>query len=179
MMKRLISAIKDWSALIRFGNVMITAGTQWLFYSHLIKNTFEKIGEDLHFLDIHIFELISMTALVLAGGNIFNDIQDVEPDSINRPFRSIIEHGIPSRTALYVYHSFNIIALILSFHLAVSTQAWGIMAVALASIFLLHRYSSKWQHRPWLGNTCIAFLCSFAILIVAVGAWVDLLSIKK
>ncbi|NND08295.1 MAG: UbiA family prenyltransferase [Saprospiraceae bacterium] len=173
------SLLVSWSRLIRWENIIITATTQWLFYQCLLRDTFADLHETALFHDLFMGQLIAISAMVLAGGNIYNDICDVRSDAYNKPNRLIIGRGISANSALRVWQWLNLLAIALSFHLAYQSRAWMLPALVLLSISLLYLYSQKWQYRPWLGTISIATLCSLTILIIASGAWADLTFLKQ
>ena len=169
------SLLSNWCQLIRWKNILITAGTQWLFYHCLLKITFADLHETPQFHDGFMVQLIVISSWGLAGGNVYNDIRDVTSDTYNKPARKIIGKVISAQSALRVWQGLNLVSLVLSIHLAYFSGAWMLSVLVLLSIVLLYMYSRRWQYKPWLGTVTIATLCSLSILIILSGAWADLM----
>lgn len=114
------------------------------------------IGSGLHFLDFIRFIIIAAVAvfLVTSGGNIINDVVDVETDRINHPQRPLVTGQISSNSAKTV--------VILMFVTAIATSALLISPLAgavvvIAEAFLLG-YELKTKMLGLSGNVMISVL---------------------
>lgn len=98
-------------------------------------------------------------ACVAAGGNIINDIFDLEIDKINRPKRPLPSNQITKKEAIYFYINMNIFSLIIG--LKISFPAFLII---LFTIILLFLYSYKAKGIPFIGNIIVAVCTALAFI---------------
>ena len=98
-------------------------------------------------------------SLILAAGNVLNDICDVSSDSINAPKRPIPSGQVTVRKA---YYFFGILA-VAGFIFAVPLGIPGI-AVALTAFSLLVIYDIKLKGVPLAGNIVVAGLGGLAFI---------------
>jgi len=89
--------------------------------------------------------------LICAGGNIVNDLVDVEADRVNRPRRVLVRQALSRRYAIGLAVSVNVVAFLLA--LAVNRY---VAVVALAVIALLLLYNLRLKRVPLAGNIVIA-----------------------
>ncbi|MCB9259678.1 MAG: geranylgeranylglycerol-phosphate geranylgeranyltransferase [Ignavibacteriales bacterium] len=108
-------------------------------------------------------------AFVAAGGNIINDIFDLEIDKINRPKRPLPSNQITKKEAIYFYINMNIFSLIIG--LKISFPAFLII---LFTIILLFLYSYKAKGIPFIGNIIVA-VCT-ALAFIYGGILVDIIN---
>lgn len=101
-------------------------------------------------------------ALVGAGGNIINDILDVETDKINRPDRPIPSGKVSETTAMRIYIFVKIGGI---FFASIAGIFPGIIAAFSSIIIFFYSYSLK--NIPLVGNITVAF---FTGLIFVFGA---------
>ena len=107
-------------------------------------------------------------SFVAAGGNIINDIFDLEIDKINRPRRVIPSGRINKVTAKVMYITTSFVAILLAY--LISSAA---LVIVLTTILLLYLYSLKLKQIPLLGNLAVAFCTALAFIYggIAVGNW--------
>ncbi len=110
--------------------------------------------------------LVVAVLLIMAGGNIINDIFDINKDSVNKPGRNIVGIKI-SEKAAWSYYYVTTLAGVLSGVLA----AWTANQINFALIFpvvagLLYFYSQKYSCIPLLGNIVVALLSAVSFGIV-------------
>lgn len=109
--------------------------------------------------DQKIFLAAFVAAIVLASGNIYNDITDIEIDKINRPDRPLPSGKIKSNEAYILYFFFTAIAVVCSFFLESIASI-----IVLFSILLLIIYSKILKRIPILGNFTIALLAGLVFI---------------
>lgn len=98
-------------------------------------------------------------ALVTAGGNIVNDIYDIETDRISHPDRVLVQGLISKKEAVILYGIFNTLAIIIS-----SKLSDLLLIIVLISIIILFAYSYHLKKLPLIGNLIVAFLTGLAFI---------------
>lgn len=98
-------------------------------------------------------------AFVTAGGNIVNDIYDIETDKISHPNRVIVQGLMSKKEAVILYNIFNTLAIIIS-----SRLSDLLLVIVLISIFILFIYSYSLKKLPLIGNLTVAFLTGLAFI---------------
>lgn len=115
--------------------------------------------------------VIAMISLA-AGGNIINDIYDVEIDRINKPDKVLIGEKISERTANGWYIVLNLLAVGIGFYLANKVGKPGFAALFIIISAMLYLYASYLKGKLLIGNILVSTLITTSILSVAV---IDLL----
>jgi len=114
--------------------------------------------------------LILSVITINAGGNVINDIYDLEIDRINRPKRPLPSGAMSVRQAwFYLIVLFTAGALLSWF---ISLQAFII--ATLISIPTLIAYSACFKRQPLIGNLTVSFMLGLAFIYV--GAAFDQIS---
>jgi geranylgeranylglycerol-phosphate geranylgeranyltransferase len=115
---------------------------------------------------LNIFLAAFAASFALASGNIINDINDVEIDKINKPFRPLASGKIKQREAYFLYILFVFVSIVLSFFLNEVA-----LVIVLFSILLLFIYSKYLKQIPLLGNITVALLTGLVFIFggVVVG----------
>lgn len=105
-------------------------------------------------------------SLVAGGGNVLNDIFDLEIDSINRPSRPLPSGEVKLRGAKILAYLLFLLGLGLSPLLGIV----GLLLALLSSLLLL-LYPLWWKRRGLVGNFVVSLLGGFAFLYggIAVG----------
>jgi len=98
-------------------------------------------------------------SVVLASGNIINDIKDVEVDRINRPERPLPSGKISRINAYALYLILVLISILISFLLNEMAAL-----IVLLSIVLLFVYSNYLKQIPLLGNITISLLTGLVFI---------------
>ncbi len=161
--------------LIRFTNAIIIGLTQGLLYYQFLYKTAFFYGLELT-LDIKTMVVLSLcTILVLAGGNIYNDLQDVEADLLNRPDKVIIGSRMDPTIGWSLYIGSVVMSVTLAIWLSIGLSNPWCLIVVLFCILSLYAYSKWLRSFPLLGNLVVALMCSLSILIIPVAARADLL----
>ncbi len=101
-------------------------------------------------------------ALIAAGGNIINDIFDIETDRINKPERALASGRISLNAAAYFYFTLSLAGLTCA--VLISYAAFAIAFMVFAGLFL---YAKKLKRIPLAGNFLVSF---FTGLVFPFGA---------
>ncbi len=99
---------------------------------------------------------------VFAGGNIVNDLFDIETDRVNKPSRPLISMDFNLKHMFVLVFVFFIAGIILSAF--ISTAAF---VIALFSALLLFLYSWSFKRLPFIGNLTISFLTAILFIFGA------------
>lgn len=102
-------------------------------------------------------------SLVTAGGNIINDIYDIETDRISHPDRVLVNGLLSKNEAVIFYNLLNTFAIILSSRISIK-----VMLIVLITIILLFIYSRFFKKISLIGNFTIAFLAGLTFVYGAI-----------
>ena len=108
---------------------------------------------------LDVFIAAFAASLVMASGNIINDIHDIAIDKINKPLRPLPSNKIKIKEAYGLYILLVVISIILSY--LVSEVA---LIIVLISILLLFFYSKYLKRIPLVGNITVAFLTGLVFI---------------
>src|SRR5690606_23524311 len=112
--------------------------------------------------------LIIATVCIAAAGNIINDINDIETDSINKPNKIIVGKSISEKTAYNLFIILNVIGVGIGYYLSNAVGRSGFFSLFVIISILLYIYSTYLKQLFLIGNITIAVLVSLSILIVGV-----------
>jgi geranylgeranylglycerol-phosphate geranylgeranyltransferase len=98
-------------------------------------------------------------SLVLASGNVINDIYDIGIDKINKPLRPLPSGKLTIKEAYALYFIFLVLSIFVS--ALVNEKA---LAIALISILLLFFYSKYLKRFPLIGNLAVAILTGLVFI---------------
>ena len=137
--------------LIRLGNVLILLllllALQWNLPVSLLHSGLE------------FFFLCSSVALIMAAGNVINDLFDQDIDRIQKPKRPLVSGKINPSKAYLVYIVLNVLGFMACLPLGI----W-IMILHLSTIFALYAYA-RWMKKIFvLSNLSIAIISALPIL---------------
>ena len=152
--------------IMRLPNLGIIVLTQYLLRYCVINHWYAYSGVSAAFSNLDFALLVLSTLLITAGGNIINDIFDVETDSINRPEKMLIDKFIPLLTAKILYLSLSIIGMLIGVYIAYRVQSFQLGLIFPAIVIMLWLYSKTYQKVLLLGNIIVASLSAMVILIV-------------
>jgi len=105
---------------------------------------------------------VATVFLVFAGGNIVNDLFDIETDRVNKPSRPLIAMNFNLRHMFVLVFVFLISGIILSAF--ISRTAF---TIALISAVLLFLYSWSFKRLPFIGNLTISLLTGILFIFGA------------
>lgn len=120
------------------------------------------VGAKLTWLDPLYFPVVVAslaTFFVCAGGNVVNDLRDIEIDRINRPDRVLVTGALSIGLAQKLSILCNILGLVLA--LLVN---WQVAVIAGIAISLLYLYNYKAKRMILVGNLIIAFLSGMVFI---------------
>lgn len=112
--------------------------------------------------------LVFATLCIAAGGNIINDIYDLEIDRINKPEKVIVGRKISEEAANYFFIIFNVLGVCAGFYLAHNIGQSGFFAIFILTSALLYLYSTYLKGILIVGNLVVSILVAFSILIVGI-----------
>ncbi|MFO7446911.1 MAG: geranylgeranylglycerol-phosphate geranylgeranyltransferase [Ignavibacteriaceae bacterium] len=98
-------------------------------------------------------------AITAAGGNIINDYYDIETDKINKPNRPLVTGSISKSSAIKLYISLNLAALIPALFINMPS-----FIIVIGAQFLLFYYSYRLKRVPAAGNIVIALLTGLVFI---------------
>lgn len=152
--------------LTRLINVLILVLLEaMLFYGYFAYYADElSIKTVLTTSEFWVFMLIS--ALLTVGGNVINDIMDVDIDAINKPDKQVVSKTLSVKAAWSLYHVVNLFSFI-----GILYWYWSTKNLVITIIFVLigvgMYFYSTWMKRKFLiGNLFVAILCSLPPLLV-------------
>lgn len=100
----------------------------------------------------------AVAGAVTAGGNVVNDVFDVEIDAVNRPLRPIPSGRLPLRTGTAVS------AALLSAALLGALVNGFVLAIAALNAIVLVLYSWRLKGVPLAGNAAVSYLVGSTFL---------------
>jgi len=112
--------------------------------------------------------LAVVVALITAGGNVINDVFDIEIDRINRPTRPI-PAGEISLAGAKTYAA----ALFAGGLLVAALTTPLCLAIALVNSVLLIAYAVRLKKTPFLGNVAVAYLTASVFLFGGAFAGIE------
>jgi len=148
--------------LIRWKNLLTAFATWTLFHTWVISDHLLLPNGIAPALNLVTSLLVGITImLVMAGGNIYNDLVDLRVDATNRPDRGLPSGQIPVKKAWLLLSLCYNAAMLLAFGLSVATGRWLITLVTALAALLLILYSKYLKCSPLIGNIAIAALIAF------------------
>lgn len=148
--------------LIRYQNLIFIALAQ-LFIKY---GLFQPFGIDITLNTFEFSLLILATVCVAAGGNVINDIYDVEIDRINKPKKLLIGKKITEKSANNLYILLNVIGVAIGFYLSNVIGKPGFAALFIVFSALLYLYASYLKGMLLIGNLLISALVAMSLIIV-------------
>lgn len=110
--------------------------------------------------------LVFATIFITIGGNILNDIYDVNADNLNKPSKNIVGRQVAVSTAWILYWVFTAGGILLGALLSYLLNQINYGLIFLFSAGLLWFYSQKYQCQPIIGNIVVSFLTAISFGIV-------------
>ncbi|MBJ6367081.1 geranylgeranylglycerol-phosphate geranylgeranyltransferase [Snuella sedimenti] len=150
--------------LIRWKNLLMIALVQLLIKYALL----EPFGASLTLSGVGIGLLIIATLCIAAAGNIINDINDVETDSINKPNKVIIGKLISEKAGYNLFLIFNLIGVSLGFYLSYSIEKHAFFSIFVVTSLLLYLYATYLKQLLIIGNIVVALLIALSLILVGI-----------
>lgn len=113
------------------------------------------------------FLLVACVIFTAAAGNVWNDLNDLTADQINKPQRVLIGNVINKTHSLLLYWLFNGLATLFSLFLFFQ-GFYSVLVITLLAQFLLFLYSIYLKRIAVVGNFVISLLAwmSFLLLVL-------------
>lgn len=150
--------------IVRVQNLLIILLIGWMakyaIFTPIIVKAFPSSGIQPALSDLHFILLALSILLITASGNLFNDIQDLKTDLINKPEKVKYNSLFSKETALNIHHVFNLIGLIIAFYLSYELDQFSLTILFIVPIILLRVYSTLLKSIPFIGNLTIALLAA-------------------
>lgn len=109
--------------------------------------------------------LIICIQLIAAGGNVINDILDVETDRINHPKKKLLLDFFSQKEAYVLYLALTLSGLGIAGYLAYVKGPSQLFTIVVVATMLLWLYSSFFKSSVLIGNLMVAFLSALVPLL--------------
>ena len=150
--------------LIRWKNLIMICLIQILFkYVY-----FSIFSVDTTLDTFHFILLMLSTVLIAAGGNILNDVYDLEADKINKPSKVLASKEVSVSLATNLYYITTFAGILIGFYIAYHIHQLGYISIFIITALLLKVYNSGLKRLPIIGNVIVSLLVSLSILIVGI-----------
>ncbi len=152
--------------LLRTGNLLIIAGTQYLIRYCLLKPAFAKAGGHLPFDELHFFLLVLATALTAAAGYVINDYFDLPIDKVNKASKISLGKTIYFKVPIFLHYLLSALGILIGLYLGWCVHSFSLGLIFLIVTIMLWYYSFKYKRLLLWGNLVVAFLTALVIFIV-------------
>lgn len=153
-----------WFRLVRLPNLFLAAFSMLLLFMTIIVPYL--VAFNLYLGLLLILEMITVM-MIMAGGNIYNDICDQETDKINRSTVIIGRHITPGRAYLSYWITLTLSILLTGLIVLISGN-WLVLLIHILAIIGLYSYSSRLKGTPFWGNLIIALLCAMVFPVIPI-----------
>jgi 4-hydroxybenzoate polyprenyltransferase len=148
--------------LIRYKNLLLIILAQVLIKYVL----FASFGVDVTLTFFEFTLLVLATICIAAGGNVINDVFDVETDLINKPHKVIVGKFISEKIALNIFIILNVLGVGIGFYLSNHIGRSGFSALFIIISVLLYIYVTYLKQTILIGNIIVSVLVAMSIIIV-------------
>lgn len=152
--------------LIRWSNLLMIIFSQTLLNYMLIVYVFSLAYVDSPLSHLQFVLLMISTVFMAAAGYVFNDIQDVKTDTINKNNKRIIGKEISRKNGEKIALGFLVFSLAPALYLSINLQMLQLIIIHLFIAFGLWYYSIELKKHILSGNILISLLTAFSIAIV-------------
>lgn len=142
--------------LIRFPNLLIVAGTQYLLQYFYLLPLLQSLNLKPAISSLDFMLLILVTMLIAAGGYVINDLLDLQIDAINKPNRMILGKKIPVKHGWIFYYLISIFGLIISIYLAWRAGNPLMTSIYPAAVMILFAYAQYFKRSLLFGNLIVS-----------------------
>ena len=119
------------------------------------------------FISERLFFFLSLSIILLAaGGNLLNDIEDIEVDAYNKQGRNPIPRHLGLENAWSLYFVFTLSGLLLGMISLIFLNAFQLWTLHLFIAGSLWFYSRHMQRQALIGNFAVAALCGLIPVLV-------------
>lgn len=106
--------------------------------------------------------------LVAAGGNVINDIYDVNIDKINKPSKVYVGSRISEKKAFNYYMVLTIMGVGIGFYVSNSVDKPALNVLFIGTAALLYAYASSLKSLVLVGNVIISALVALSLLLLLI-----------
>ncbi len=152
--------------LIRWQNLLFIALTQYLFFFAIAEPILDDYIDFTRETYILFYVLCFSSVLIAAAGYIINDYFDLNIDTINKPDKLVVDHGIGRRWVMFFHFVLSMVGILMGFYIGLQNGNWFIGMSHSGVAILLWIYSTSLKKRAVIGNTLIALLTSWTLLVV-------------
>lgn len=150
--------------LIRWKNLLMIALSQLLLKYALL----EPFGVSTSLDILGISLLILATLCIAAAGNIINDLNDLETDTINKPNSIIVGKSISEKSAYYYFIMFNIVGVGVGFYLSHLVNKSAFFSLFVIVSILLYVYATYLKRTFLIGNLVVSALVALSLIFVGI-----------
>ncbi|WP_139000594.1 geranylgeranylglycerol-phosphate geranylgeranyltransferase [Hyunsoonleella aestuarii] len=150
--------------LIRWKNLLMIALSQLLLKYALL----EPFGVSTSLDILGISLLILATLCIAAAGNIINDLNDIETDTINKPNSIIVGKSISEKSAYYYFIMFNIVGVGVGFYLSHLVNKSAFFSLFVIVSILLYVYATYLKRTFLIGNLVVSALVALSLIFVGI-----------
>ncbi|MCK0158078.1 geranylgeranylglycerol-phosphate geranylgeranyltransferase [Cellulophaga sp. F20128] len=147
-------------SVVRGYNILVIALAQYLASIYILA---PQLPLRTVVLDINLFIIVLVSAMVIASGYIINNFYDSEKDLINKPKKSMLDRLVSQRTKLTTYFVLNFLAVFCA-----SYVSFKAVMFFSSYIFGIWYYSHRLKKIPLLGNFVSATLAIAPFFVVFV-----------
>jgi 4-hydroxybenzoate polyprenyltransferase len=152
--------------LIRWPNLLFIGLTQFLFFYAVAIPVFSSSVFITRETTLLFYILSLSSVLIAAAGYIINDYFDLNIDTVNKPDRLVVDHGISRRWAMFFHFIFSLAGILMGFYIGLENGNWFIGMAHASVAILLWIYSTSLKQRAIVGNVVISMLTAWALLVV-------------
>lgn len=158
--------MKNYLKLIRWPNALIILLSMYFMLTFVINPLLGMTAFSGGLSVIEFILLVLATLFIAIGGNILNDISDINPDSVNKPGRNVVGRGISVAKSWSIYYAFTILGVIAGSLVSYFVDQINYSLIFLFTVGLLWFYSKKYKCQPLVGNIVVAFLSAISFGLV-------------
>jgi 4-hydroxybenzoate polyprenyltransferase len=152
--------------LIRWQNLLFIALTQYLFFFAIAEPVLDSVVTFTRETYMLFYVLCFSSVLIAAAGYIINDYFDLNIDTINKPEKLVVDHGISRRWVMFFHFTFSMAGILMGFYIGLQNGNWFIGMAHSGVAILLWIYSTSFKKRAVVGNALIALLTCWTLLVV-------------
>lgn len=158
--------MKNYLKLIRWPNALIILLSMYFMLTFVINPLLGMTAFSGGLSVIEFILLVLATLFIAIGGNILNDISDINPDSVNKPGRNVVGRGISVAKSWSIYYAFTILGVFAGSLVSYFVDQINYSLIFLFTVGLLWFYSKKYKCQPLVGNIVVAFLSAISFGLV-------------
>lgn len=158
--------MKNYLKLVRWPNALIILLSMYFMLTFVINPLLGMTAFSGGLSVIEFILLVLATLFIAIGGNILNDISDINPDSVNKPGRNVVGRGISVAKSWSIYYAFTILGVFAGSLVSYFVDQINYSLIFLFTVGLLWFYSKKYKCQPLVGNIVVAFLSAISFGLV-------------